>query len=232
MWECQANAGTPDMTRSMTHFICDWRNNENGNLQSWRPKTCTMEGSVLSATPVTGAGHSGFRRPIPSQFNWEVLLCNVIPDGKTGLTAQFWQAIAQASELSFPVVFHTQNCAVHSVNPTVSSVYLPNTTTASSQGTSGSSNSFSRRASHDIFLFKYHFLLHILRFIFFFSDNIMADVASKQQTTALFLPTIVTRTRRHTELTKNWQTWWETCAVPENIQLFLVQFFTQLNCAA
>jgi len=30
----------------------------------------------------------------------------------------------------------------------------------------------------------------------------MADVASKQQTTDLFLSTIVTRTRRHTELTK------------------------------
>jgi len=30
----------------------------------------------------------------------------------------------------------------------------------------------------------------------------MADVASKQQTTALFLSTIVTRPRRHTELTK------------------------------
>jgi hypothetical protein len=30
----------------------------------------------------------------------------------------------------------------------------------------------------------------------------MADVASKQQTTALFLSTTVTRTRRHAELTK------------------------------
>jgi hypothetical protein len=30
----------------------------------------------------------------------------------------------------------------------------------------------------------------------------MADVASKQQTTALFLSTTVTRTRRHTEVTK------------------------------
>ena len=30
----------------------------------------------------------------------------------------------------------------------------------------------------------------------------MAHVASKQQTTAMFLSTIVTRTRRHTELTK------------------------------
>jgi hypothetical protein len=34
----------------------------------------------------------------------------------------------------------------------------------------------------------------------------------------LFLSTIVTRTRRHTELTKNWQTWWKACAVQENIQ--------------
>jgi hypothetical protein len=37
--------------------------------------------------------------------------------------------------------------------------------------TSVSSNLFSRWASHDIFLFKYHFLLHVLRFLFFFSDN-------------------------------------------------------------
>ena len=88
------------------------------------------------------------------------------------------------------------------------------TTMASSQGISFFSNSFSRWKSHDIFLFKYHLLLHILRFIFFFSDNIMADMASKQQTTALYLCTTVTRTRRHT---KNWQAWWETCAVPENI---------------
>jgi hypothetical protein len=57
-----------------------------------------------------------------------------------------------------------------------------------SQGKSVSSNSVSRSASHDVFLFKYHFLLHILRFLFFFSDNIMADVASKQQTTALLYP--------------------------------------------
>jgi len=103
------------------------------------------------------------------------------------------------------------------------------TTMASSQGTSVSSNPFSRWTSHDIFLFKYHFLLHILRFLSFFSDNIMADVASKQQTTALFLSTTVTRTRRHTELTKIWQTCWETCAVSENIQFsFSCSFFTQI----
>ena len=65
------------------------------------------------------------KRPIHSQLNWANLLCDVIPDGKTDQTAQFWQAIAQISELSFPVVFHTQNCAVHSGYSTVSSVFLP-----------------------------------------------------------------------------------------------------------
>jgi len=105
------------------------------------------------------------------------------------------------------------------------------TTVASSQGTQLCINSFSRRASHDISLFKYHFLLDILRFLFFFSDNIMADVASKQQTTALFLSTIFTPTRRHKELTKNWLTWWETCVVPDNIQLSIsCCISTQLNC--
>ena len=99
---------------------------------------------------------------------------------KNWITAQFWQAIAQASELSFPVVCHTQNCAVHSGNPTVSSVYLPTPRWHRIKvHTSISSNSFSRWTSHDIFLFKYHFLLHILHFLFFFSDNIMDDVASK-----------------------------------------------------
>jgi hypothetical protein len=68
------------------------------------------------------------------------------------------------------------------------------TTMASSQGTQ-----FIQQMS---IAFKYHFLQHVLLFLFFFSDNIMADVASKQQTTALFLSIIVTRTRRHTELTK------------------------------
>ena len=64
-------------------------------------------------------------------------------------------------------------------------------------------------------------------FFSFFSDNITADVASKQQTTASFLSNIVTSTRRNTELTKKkWQTWWETCAVPENIQFsFSYTFF-------
>jgi hypothetical protein len=56
----------------------------------------------------------------------------------------------------------------------------------------------------------------------------MADVASKQQTTALFLSTIFTRTRRHTELTNLMES---LCCVREHSVQFLVQFFfTQLNC--
>jgi hypothetical protein len=103
---------------------------------------------------------------------------------------------------------------------------------ASSQGTAVSSNSFSRWTSHDIFLFKYHFLLHILRFLFFFSDNITADVASKQQATALILSTIVTRTRRLTELRKKKLTnlMGNLCCAREHSVRFFVQLFTQLKC--
>jgi len=106
-----------------------------------------------------------------------------------------------SAKISFPVVFHTDNCAVHS--------------------------GYSVHSAYEHRLIYSFFLLHILRFNFFFSDNIMADVASKQQTTALFLSTIVTRTRTHTQnWQKNWQTWWETCAVPENIQFsFSCSFF-------
>jgi hypothetical protein len=92
-------------------------------------------------------------------------LCDVKHDGKTEKTAQFWPAIARASELFFfPFVVHTYNCAVLSGNP---------------------------------------------RFHQFTCRN-----------------HIVTRTRRHTEMTKKWQAWWETCAVQENIQFsFSCRYF-------
>jgi hypothetical protein len=74
---------------------------------------------------------------------------------------------------------------------------------------------------------SHHFLLHILRFLFFFSDNIMADVASKQQRRALFLSTIVTRTRRNIKLTNLMG---NLCCAREHSVQFFVQFFTQLKC--
>jgi len=56
-------------------------------------------------------------------------------------------------------------------------------------------------------------------------------VASKQQTTALFLSTIATRTRRHTELTKKLKNLMGNLCVREKIQFsFSCSFFTQLKC--
>ena len=56
----------------------------------------------------------------------------------------------------------------------------------------------------------------------------MADVASKQQTTALFLSNIVTRTRRHTELTKKLTNLMENlCYAREHsVQFFVWGFYT------
>jgi hypothetical protein len=81
--------------------------------------------------------------------------------------------------MSFPVVFNTENCAVHSVNPTVSSVYLP--TQRWHHLKTQPFLAIHSADGHRMYIpFKYHFLPHILRLLFFFLDNIMADVASKQ----------------------------------------------------
>jgi hypothetical protein len=58
----------------------------------------------------------------------------------------------------------------------------------------------------------------------------MADVASKEQTTTLFLSTIVTRTRRHTELTEKLTNLMGNLCSARNIQFsFSCSFFTLLN---
>ena len=66
---------------------------------------------------------------------------------------------------------------------------------------------------------------HFTISFFQFPDNIMADVASKQQTTALFLSTTVTRTRTHTELTKLMGNL--CCAREHSVQFFVPFFKTQ-----
>ena len=99
------------------------------------------------------------------------------------------------------------------------------TTMASSQGTSLSSNSFSRWTSHDIFLFKYHFLLHILRFLFFFSDNIMADVASKTANDSLvFIHHCHTHKKTHRTDKKLTNLMGNLCCAREHSVQFFVQF--------
>jgi hypothetical protein len=60
----------------------------------------------------------------------------------------------------------------------------------------------------------------------------MADVASKQQTTALLLSTVVTCTRRHTELTKKLTNLKENlCCAREHSVQFFVQFFLYSEAA-
>ena len=56
----------------------------------------------------------------------------------------------------------------------------------------------------------------------------MTDVVSRQQTTALFLSTTVTRTRRHTELTKELTNLMGNlcCAREHSVQFFVQIFYT------
>jgi hypothetical protein len=107
------------------------------------------------------------KHPIHSQLNWAILLYDVIPGGKywvncavlTGNSAGLRTVLS--SRLS-----HTE--LRNSLRESHSFVSLPaNTTMASSQGTSVSSNSFSRWASHDPFqmpLLTPHFTLSFLLF--------------------------------------------------------------------
>ena len=192
-----------------------------GDHEEWRPVGSEV---VLSESSVKDAIHSQLNERIYcvtsylTGKNW--VNCAVLTGNSAGLRTVLFSRLSHRelrSSLKEPRNF----------------LSLPaHTTIAPSQGTSVSSNPFSRWTSHDIYLFKCHFLLHVLRFLIFFSDNIMADVASKQQTTALFLSTTVTHTRRHTELTKMKLTNLMRklyCAREHSVQFFMQFFFTQLT---
>jgi hypothetical protein len=140
--------------------------------------------------------------PIHSQLNWAILLCDVTSDEKNWVNCTV--LMGNRAGLRTVLSIHPSHRKLRSsLGESLSFLSLPaDTTMALSQGTSISRHSFSRWALHDIFRFKYRFLLHILCFIYLFSANIMTNVASKQQMTALFLSTIVTHKRRYTELTK------------------------------
>jgi len=83
------------------------------------------------------------KHPIHSQLNWAILLCDVIPDGKTVVNC----AVLRDDSASFRTVLCS--CLSHR-ELRISPLYLM----ASSQGTSVSSNSFRRWVSHDIFLYN------------------------------------------------------------------------------
>jgi hypothetical protein len=100
-----------------------------------------------------------------SQLNWAILLCDIIPDGINWVNC----AVLTGNSAGLRTVLSSRLShreLSSSLRECHSFLSLPaDTTMASSQGTSVSSNSFSSWASHDIFLFKYPFLLHILRFL-------------------------------------------------------------------
>jgi len=133
--------------------------------------------------------------------NWAVLICN---------RADFRNV--------FPSLSHRELRSL--LRESHSFLNLPaDTTMASSQGTSVSSNS----ADEHRMLYSFSNTTSYCTFYaFFFSDNIMADVAIKQQTKDLALSTIVTCTGRHTELTNlNGN----LCCAREHSVQFFVRFY-------
>ena len=109
--------------------------------------------------------------------------------------------MAQASELSFPVVFHTENCAVNSGNPTVSSVYLP--TPRWHHLKAHPFPAFHSANEHRMIYSFLNTTYYSTFYAFFSSFRITLWpmwLANRKRQPCFYPP--VTRTRRHTELTK------------------------------
>jgi hypothetical protein len=157
------------------------------------------------------------KRLTHSQSNWAISFVTSYLMEKLSNAAEVWQAIAQASELSFPIVFHTANCAVHSGNPTVFSVYLRTPRwhrlkahpflTIHSAHEYRMINSFSYTTSY------YTFYALFSSFRVTLCPMWLAN--SKRQ--QCFVYHIHTHKKTH-RTEKNWKTWWEICDVPANIQ--------------
>jgi len=119
---------------------------------------------------------------------------------KKWVNCAVWQAVVQASKLFFPVVFHTENCPVHSGNTTVSSLYLPTPR------------------------WRHLKALNLPKWI----KERRPLRSLKCRDHFLFLSIIVTRTRRHTELTKKTDKPDGKTVLRQ--RTFSSVFFTQLNC--
>jgi hypothetical protein len=141
------------------------------------------------------------------------------------------QAIAQASELFFPLVFNTENCAVHSGNPTVSSVYV-----RTARWHHLKAHPFLAIDSTDEHRMIYSFsnttsYCTFHAFFSYFRITLWPMWLANSKRHPFFIHHSHTHKKTHRTDKKNWQTWWETCAVPENIQFSSsCSFFTQLNC--
>ena len=142
-----------------------------------------------------------------------------------------FDTVARASELFFPVVFHTDNCAVNSGNPTVSSVYLPTPRwhhlkahhflAIHSADEHDMIYSFSNTTSYSTF------------YAFFSSFRITLWpmwLANSKRQPFFFIQHNHTHKKKHrtdkklTNLTGN------LCCARERSVQFFMHFFTQLNC--
>jgi hypothetical protein len=106
---------------SLIQELWFWRSVTPGCIQR---EIFTIASNVVAVSPLP-LPYTFSKRPIHSQLKWAILLIVVIRDGKNWVNCAVLTGNSARLELSLPVVFHTQNCAVHSGNPTVSSVYLP-----------------------------------------------------------------------------------------------------------
>jgi len=133
--------------------------------------------------------------------------------------------------MTFPFVFHTENCAVHSGNPTVSSVYLP-----TSRWHHLNAHPFLAIHSADEHRMKYSFsnttsYSTFYAFVSSFRITLWPMWLANSKRQPCFYPPLSHAQEGTQTWQKNWQTWWKTCVVPEIIQFsFSCSFFTQLNC--
>jgi len=150
--------------------------------------------------------------------------------------------------MSFPVVFHTENCAVHSGNPTVSSVSFFECKAIICSATcyitvhSVSNSLYNLRhpflaihsADEHRMIYSFSNTTSYSTFYVFFSSfriTLWPLWLTNNKRQPFFLSTIVTRTRRHTELTKKvTNLMGNLCCAREHSIQFFVKLFAQLNC--
>jgi len=174
------------------------------------------------------------KRPMHLQLKWAILLwrhtwrknwvnCAVLIGNSAGLRTVL------------SVVFHTVKCAVHSGNPTVSPIYRPTPTMASSRG---------NQLQHP-FLAIHSADQHLMIYSFSNTTSYSTFYALFSSFRITLWPMWIANNKRppcfnppksHAqEDTQNWQKklkilMGNLCCAREHSVQFFVQFFTQLNC--
>ena len=127
--------------------------------------------------------------------------------------------------MSFPVVFHTENCAVHSENSTFSSVYLQ---TPRWHHLKAHPFPAIHSADEHRMIYSFSNATSYSTFYAFFSSfriTLWPTWLANSKRKPFFLSTIDTRTRRHTELTQLTNLMGNLCCAGEYSVQFFVKFF-------